>query len=183
LKVDPDGFVRISFKFSNLAGAEIPIEVPLEVTPEAVRRGGNIDHYIQRDFCGSCGNDTFYEDAERFYATGEIEPLAQLTGACERGKDSRTVLAKPFVREVGHSYLANLPDHIGLADSPETPRRSPFLLCENGSELRDAHSIHDTIRRDGRGRHSHWGAALYFSSSDGSDPNTNGREYALVRVR
>ena len=36
-------------------------------------------------------------------------------------------------------------------------------------------------RKDGKGRYSHWGArSLWFSTSDNSDPRTNGREYKVV---
>jgi hypothetical protein len=60
----------------------------------------------------------------------------------------------------------------------EVPRRSRLMLYENGVMLGLAHSIHDHIVRYGKGRFSHWGSNLNFSSSDGSDPNTNGRAYA-----
>jgi hypothetical protein len=64
-------------------------------------------------------------------------------------------------------------------DSHEEPRRSAAQLLENGVALGPAHASHDAIRRKGKGRFSHWGDALYFSTSDNSDPNTNGRRYAL----
>jgi hypothetical protein len=180
LKIDPDGYVRITFNITNLAGEELPVTVALEVTPDAVRRGTNIDYYIQREFCGACGNDTWVEDAKRFYATGQIEPLDQLVGAC-RLTDSRIELKKPYVQEVGLAHRAALPELAGSADSTEAARRSSFLLCEGENVLPEPHSPLDNIRRYGRGRYSHWGEYLYFSSSDGSDPNKNGREYALVR--
>jgi hypothetical protein len=72
--------VRTSFTVNNLAGATIPVEVALQVTTEAIRRGSNVDYYIQREFCGVCGSDTLEEDAKRFYATGELEPLGLSAG-------------------------------------------------------------------------------------------------------
>jgi hypothetical protein len=42
------------------------------------------------------------------------------------------------------------------------------------------HSLHEDIRRRGTGRFSHWGDCIYFSTSDGSDPNLNGRLYRLI---
>jgi len=36
-----------------------------------------------------------------------------------------------------------------------------------------------TVRQLGGGRYSVWGNFLYFSSSDNSDPRTNGRVYRL----
>lgn len=56
---------------------------------------------------------------------------------------------------------------------------SPLVLLEDGQPLGPAHAGHDDIRTLGAGRYSHWGDKLYFSSSDGSDPNHNGRVYSL----
>jgi hypothetical protein len=181
LMVEPDGYVRMTFSITNLAGMEMPVTIALEVTPEAVRRGTNVDYYLQREFCGACGNDTLAEDADRFYATGEIEPLDQPSGACQRWKDSGIELKKPYSREAGLAYLSALPDFAELADSMEATRHSSFLLCEQGIALSEPHSDIENIRHYGRGRYSHWGEYLYFSSSDGSDPNANGRDYVLVR--
>ena len=72
---------------TNLAGVETPVTIALEVTLEAVRRGTNVDYYIQREFCGACGSDTLEEDAKRFYDTEESEPLDRLTGLCRGAKD------------------------------------------------------------------------------------------------
>jgi hypothetical protein len=182
LEIDHDGFVRIAFRAPRLDGTEFPVEIALEVTPNAIKRGSNVDFYVQREFCGACGSDTFEEDVERFYTTGELDPLEPLVGACERWRNSRIILERPFPREVGFAFTASLPDLIGLSDTNELPRRSPFLLCEEGLEMLDPHSIVVSIRSRGRGRYLHWGGHLYFSTSDGSDPNTKGREYALVRM-
>ena len=121
------------------------------------------------------------EDAKRFYDTEESEPLDRLTGLCRGPKESRIELKKPFARVGGLAYLAALPGLAEAADSSDARHRSRFFLCEEGIALTWPHSLHDNIRRYGRGQYSHWGQHLYFSSSDGSDPNTNGREYALVR--
>jgi hypothetical protein len=51
-------------------------------------------------------------------------------------------------------------------------------LFENGFPLGPADSMHADIRAKGGGAHSHWGSHLYFSTSDGTDPRTNGRIYA-----
>jgi arylsulfatase A-like enzyme len=52
-------------------------------------------------------------------------------------------------------------------------------LLEDGRELGPAHSPHEDVREQGSGRYSHWKGRLFFSTSDGSDPNTNGRSYAI----
>jgi hypothetical protein len=52
-------------------------------------------------------------------------------------------------------------------------------LTENGRPLGPGGALHEDIRQMGQGRYSHWGGGLYFSTSDNSDPNTNGRKYIL----
>ena len=87
-------------------------------------------------------------------------------------------LQAPFHPQSGFSYAVELPTLEASADTAAEPRRSHLMLYEDGAILGLAHSIHDHIARYGKGRHSHWGPKLYFSSSDNSDPNTNGHTYA-----
>ncbi|MDW6020952.1 hypothetical protein SAZ10_04165 [Mesorhizobium sp. BAC0120] len=54
---------------------------------------------------------------------------------------------------------------------------SDLVLKENGTALTDPHSQHSEIVSEGNGRYSHWGATLYFSTSDRTDPRSNGRTY------
>jgi len=54
---------------------------------------------------------------------------------------------------------------------------SKLCLYENGVRLTLAHQPHSSIRLAGAGRYSHWNGKLLFSTSDGSDPNLNGRDY------
>jgi hypothetical protein len=65
-------------------------------------------------------------------------------------------------------------------DSNDEPEKSALRLFENGVELHPAHSTHQGIRDYGKGRFSHWGTTLYFSTSDNTDPVTNGREYTYT---
>ncbi|GJM21720.1 MAG: hypothetical protein DHS20C15_16350 [Planctomycetota bacterium] len=58
--------------------------------------------------------------------------------------------------------------------------RSRVALLENGRLLGPAHSPHDEIRELGGGRYCHWGRQLLFSTSDGSDPTSNGRTYTVL---
>jgi SAM-dependent methyltransferase len=98
--------------------------------------------------------------------------------------DARTeAVASPFQRRRGHMWAIAAPHLARLADNagpPEMPRRSPVFLFEDGRQLVYPHSIHHHIARVGRGRFSHWGDRIYFSTSDNSNPNTNGRSYLLV---
>ena len=65
------------------------------------------------------------------------------------------------------------------SDDLGNPTASTLLLFEDGHPLGPGHSLHDEIRKEGRGRYSHWGSNLYFSASDNTNPHTNGREYAI----
>lgn len=83
------------------------------------------------------------------------------------------------VAESGHCYLAPLPE--GLLSDRDSA--SALRLFEDGRELGPAHASHSDIRQLGAGRYSHWGNQLYFSTSDNSDPRTNGRRYSVREVR
>lgn len=62
-------------------------------------------------------------------------------------------------------------------DSDSQPNVSILKVYENGKELGKAHSRHKEIRSTGKGLFSHWGNTLYFSTSDNTNPQTNGRKY------
>jgi len=80
----------------------------------------------------------------------------------------------------GFCYAASTPDDAPSGDDLLRPAVSFVRLFEDGLELGPAHSRHDDIRSRGRGQFSHWGRSLFFSSSDESDPRTNGRAYRLL---
>ncbi len=108
--------------------------------------------------------------------------LAELAGILP-GKAVRVRLRRPFQAGGGRCWQKALPKLAGAADGPDHPRRSPALVFEDGVLLGPAHSGHEEIRKHGGGRYSHWSEDLYFSASDGSDPNTNGRAYVVVCSR
>jgi len=92
------------------------------------------------------------------------------------------VLRPPFkgdlvelIHERGNCYVAPLARKL-LSDSNG---RSRLTLFEDGQALLYPHSNHDDIRELGAGRYSHWGDAVFFSSSDNSDPAKNGRRYSV----
>lgn len=83
--------------------------------------------------------------------------------------------------EDGLSYLGTLAGYrsalFQLRSDVANEAASRLVLFENGKPLGPAHSPHDDIRKEGSGRYSHWGTTLWFSSSDGTDPRSNGRAY------
>jgi hypothetical protein len=71
---------------------------------------------------------------------------------------------------------------LGEADSEVDYERSSVMLYEDDKPLGPPHSSHADIMKLGRGRFSHWrGQGFVFSSSDNSDPMTNGRLYRAVQ--
>lgn len=117
--------------------------------------------------------------------------FGQITGAA-----SRAALAadwRPFQHERGLAWRIVL----STADKPDdmTRHRGDAQLFEDDRPLGPPHSRLVDIESDGHGRFSFWAAAndgvaradgnglylgsVYFASSDGTDPNTNGRTYRL----
>lgn len=94
-------------------------------------------------------------------------------------------LSGAFYPEYGACWIFEFPDTelktrlASLADSNEAPQRSPLRLFEDGKLLGPAHALHFRIRGAGHGAFSHWQNQLLFSTSDNTDPNTNGRVYSF----
>jgi hypothetical protein len=80
---------------------------------------------------------------------------------------------RAFRHDEGHSWVASVPSNL-LSDEEAA---SCLVVFEDDRRLGPGHSPHDEIRRQGKGRFSHWGAQIYFSTSDNSNPTTNGRRY------
>jgi glycosyltransferase involved in cell wall biosynthesis len=80
----------------------------------------------------------------------------------------------------GLCWRAPVPEIEWLADNESNPMCSPLLLFEDDNLLIGGHSGHNAIRTKGRGTYSHWGNMVYFSSSDGTSPLTNGRTYSIA---
>ena len=87
-------------------------------------------------------------------------------------------LSRPFQAEIGLAWQARVP--VSVPSDLDGRGSSRLQLLDAGTMLGPAHAQHATIRDKGRGAFSHWGETLYFSTPDGSDPNTNGRNYVVV---
>ncbi|WP_322868116.1 hypothetical protein U7859_30335 [Bradyrhizobium ottawaense] len=89
------------------------------------------------------------------------------------------IIYPPFKHLGGNSwqYLTRIPS--AISDNNDAPNRSRLEMTEDGRPLGPAHSEHVSIVEKGNGRYSHWQSSLIFSTSDNSDPNTNGRAYRV----
>ncbi|WP_395803598.1 polysaccharide lyase family 1 protein [Daejeonella sp.] len=90
-----------------------------------------------------------------------------------------TLDKKTIIKDSGFAYYLER-KFIIPGDSESSPTSSTLKLFENGKELGPAHTSHKDIRVYGKGRFSHWGNSLYFSSSDNTDPRKNGRRYTFT---
>jgi hypothetical protein len=96
-----------------------------------------------------------------------------------------TVMHPPFGHVAGKAYTSYKPLPGSEADSQSDLRKSTVQLLENDKPLGPAHSPHGDINSAGGGRYTYWSAAaggryLIFSTSDNSDPNSNGRTYRAI---
>ncbi len=97
-------------------------------------------------------------------------------------------LSPPFVHEAGLAWQAaqirpfDREALLPYADLPtEEHGHSPVIVYEGDKPLGPAHSTFADISKLGRGHYTYWiGQGLFFSTSDGSDPNSNGRRYWAV---
>ena len=112
-------------------------------------------------------------------ATGSLECTTLEGGATWFGRltgSARDLPALPFLPETGHCWLGFTPIDADY-DDLEHGRRCPVELWEDDSVLGPAHLVHSAIRETGKGGFSFWRNMLYFSTSDNTNPNTNGRRY------
>lgn len=88
----------------------------------------------------------------------------------------RSVLRGPFEPYGRLGWTASVP---GGGDDATDPYRSQMCLFEDGLRLSQGHLPHWVIGRVGGGRYSHWKRRLCFSTTDGTNPNSNGRVYSF----
>lgn len=84
-------------------------------------------------------------------------------------------LPRPFRHEQGFCWSCQAPR--GLTPASENGDR-PLVVLEDRQYLGPGHTQRDIIEQVGRGWFASDGERLYFSTSDNSDPNQNGRQYA-----
>ncbi|RKY20861.1 MAG: hypothetical protein DRQ55_06320 [Planctomycetota bacterium] len=96
------------------------------------------------------------------------------------GPDEIT-LARPFARDSGHAFTVAAPPS-WVSDAVDGAH-SRLVLREDGVPLGPAHASHADVRAQGGGAYSHWDGSLWFSASDNSDPNSNGRVYTVELPR
>jgi hypothetical protein len=85
-------------------------------------------------------------------------------------------------QEMGYAYVAAPPFESFVYYLPSDGWSGPMSqlrLFEDGKEMSGPHNSHSDVREVGLGRYSHWKSQIWFSSSDNSDPRSNGRRYEI----
>lgn len=84
----------------------------------------------------------------------------------------------------GHMYEMQLPVELAIGDylteDGVLVQQSKVYVLEDGKPIGSSSPRHADIDAIGGGLYSHWGKQLRFSTSDNSDPLSNGRIYAAV---
>lgn len=75
----------------------------------------------------------------------------------------------------GHCYMVQVPDYL----TSDKDGVSKLMIFENSIPLKHPHAIHSEIEELGAGRYSHWESWILFSTTDNTDPNSNGRVYSV----
>lgn len=95
-------------------------------------------------------------------------------------KRKRIELSCPFVANDPLVWRTDIPEFSALADTPAEPRRSTLLMWENDVPLAYPHCGYANIAQYGAGRYRHWQDSVYFTTSDNTNPNLNGKQYAFT---
>lgn len=112
-------------------------------------------------------------------SVNEASATTTTTAAVASPEVPVTLVVSKATKDNGYAYY--LEPKLSIAgDSQDKPTNSTLKIYENGVALGAAHSLHRDIRNTGKGKFSHWDNGLYFSTSDNSDPRTNGRKYTYT---
>jgi hypothetical protein len=89
-------------------------------------------------------------------------------------------LSPPLSQLEGYAYKVSIPQLSSFGDTAELATRSPAVVCEGDHRLGPGHTPFLEIVQKGAGRFIHYSDIVVFSSSDNTDPNSNGRRYKIL---
>lgn len=142
--------------------------------PDGIR-GAEGDLFLMRD--DEVIGRAEVDDAGRLVIAEQNESEAELDRDHFIVRARAIDLLPPFTHGRGQMWEASVPD-LGAGDQDGAGTSTAFIF-EDGRQLPFPHAMHDAIDSFGSGRFSHWGAHLFFSSADQTDPNENGRRYQV----
>src|SRR6185437_6658743 len=111
-----------------------------------------------------------------------LAELAMLAHRAQHWRDPDASILRPPFHPAGTNTLGYWTGLvIPFADTDDNGHRASLRLYENGVRLGPANASASDIENKGQGRYryvqANMGRILIFSTSDNSDPNTNGRTY------
>jgi hypothetical protein len=120
-----------------------------------------------------------------FAVAAAFLPVAWYLDATYKPSLDADMLRKPFTRIGPKAYVAYHRIAGAKGDVLTDPRRATLELTENGKPLGPAHALQSEVAIMGGGSYIFLQTgedppALIFSTSDNSDPNTNGRVYRVT---
>src|SRR5262245_12881521 len=89
-------------------------------------------------------------------------------------------LSPPISQLEGYAYKVTIPQLSDFGDTAERAMRSPTVVFEVDYRMGPGHTPFLEVIQTGAGRFSHYNDLVIFSSSDNTDPNSNGRRYKIV---
>lgn len=96
------------------------------------------------------------------------------------GVDLHDAGVKSFLPSGGYCFTAYLPQLQPFSDDERRDQDKVYFFEEKTRLV--PHVPHTDVRDKGMGRCSHWCDTLFFSSTDGTDPNGNRRRYRYLVV-
>jgi hypothetical protein len=119
-------------------------------------------------------------DASKTANTGKNFPPESAAAGNSCPKGDKVELKAPYKKMEGYAFRVPAPSLAGVGDTDTEMRRSPVVMCEDDKTIGPPHTPFAEIVRLGLGRFSNYRAEVVFSSTDNSNPNSNGRRYFTV---
>lgn len=139
-----------------------------------------VEHFADGDHLGFEGRLIFTRLlAERLRGQLPSPKSARTPFAELRNLEQPVVLKGPFQAKPPFAWMAPASEFKDYANGPGDPYRSILEVFEDGVPLGPSVARTSEVADNGAGRFTHWQNSIYFSSSDGTDPNTNGRTYTI----
>jgi glycosyltransferase involved in cell wall biosynthesis len=160
---------------AKVAGAQQYANWQVWEDDTALGAGGDLLAEVRQDGRGRYridGDDIFFSTSDGTDPRFNGRTYRLRSAEAEAEFDDIPIGPSAIHQEVGFCHIADL----GLGEGS-----GHFTLWEDNQQLGPDRCLHDDIRTHGEGRYCVWHKDLYFSSSDGSDPRTNGRTYVLRR--
>ena len=160
----------------RLVSADAAVSILADASFRASARAGG-PKFIKARF----GHEQLIDETLRAYTDAGV-PWA-IDFVPEPRRHRAYIPLEAAIHSTGYAWIGDLPQLTAWGDDADDPFRSPLVVLEDGKPLGPPHAPHDIIRSDGGGAFSHWEGRVWFSTSDNTDPRSNGRKYMAMIPR